>query len=128
MNTILWFEYFIKENSYNSIFLKSSSIHYLCRWILDSNTKSSLLWLEDRSNSLHNKSSVLSLLEICCALRSSSILWVLQMRRLRGGISWSLRVMIHRVSMICGGFWWLWRLSSLIPWEIWILEERFKII
>ena len=52
-----------KEKSSNSF----SSIHDLCKQSLGSNTKFSLLWLEDGSNCFHNESLALSLLDICCS-------------------------------------------------------------
>ena len=69
MSTILCFWFFYKR-----IILW---FYLFCN--LDSNTKSSSLWLEKESNDLHNESLTLSLLEICCSLSSLNVLQVLRM-------------------------------------------------
>ena len=58
----LYFNFFYKRIPSNSIFFE-----------LDSNERSSWLWLEDGLNGLHNNSLALSLLEIYCS--SSLQMW-----------------------------------------------------
>ena len=60
-----------------SILLKKVLLLFYLLCGLDLKKKISWLWLEDGSNGLHNKSLVLSLLEICCSSSPSNVLQVL---------------------------------------------------
>ena len=87
------------------------------------NAKSSWLFLEDGLNGFHNESLALSLLDICCSPSPSNVFQVLQ--RFLVEILRCFRGLIRLTSMILN-FWSLWRLLSLIPIKLQVLEEWFK--
>ena len=134
------FNSFTREWLLDSVFLKSSSIQELCKQGLDLNTKSSLLWLENRSDCLYNRKYyeyfTVYLLEILCSPRLCVFKIFFAFEGFWVEVLYGLEAYSCTILIIWGfyflkifGAWLPWKFSRLFEWfwgKISLELQRFR--